>query len=158
MRNLVRALAATLAVLALSFSSSAAEAQVRGNAPPEESVLDSLSRLYEPVVFPHAMHLDIAENCNVCHHQHGHTAGSPACDRCHKLTPEAFKKLLTLENMAPCRTCHPAAINVDDPGTPTLQAAYHLQCLSCHEEADALKGNPKYCTAVCHAHKKTAAR
>lgn len=158
MKNLARAITSTLAVLSLACFCSAGRAEVPGNAPPEERVLDSLSRLYEPVVFPHALHLDIADNCNTCHHQHGHTKSSPACERCHQVTPETFKKLLTLTNMAPCRKCHPAAINVDNPGVPTLQVAYHLQCLTCHAEANELHGNPKNCAEVCHAHKKTAAK
>lgn len=126
--------------------------------PPEERLLDSLSRLYEPVSFPHAMHVEIAESCSTCHHQHGHISGVPACGRCHQLPPAVFKQSLNLASMAPCRKCHPDSINVEVPGTPTLQAAYHQQCLSCHEEADGLKGHPENCTAVCHARRNIAAK
>jgi len=145
-----------LATLLPLFCGLAGRAEVQSR-PPEERVLDSLSRIYEPVTFPHEMHTEIAESCSTCHHQHGHIAGVPACRRCHQLPPEIFKKSLNLASMAPCRKCHPAAINIEEPGTPTLQAAYHLQCLSCHEEADRLKGHPENCTAVCHARKKIAA-
>lgn len=127
-------------------------------APPEERVLDSLSRLYGPVNFPHATHIDIAESCSTCHHQHGHIAGVPACGKCHELAPVVFKQSLNVSKMPPCRTCHPVAINVDDPDVPTLQVAYHLQCLSCHAEADELRGRPKNCTAVCHERREVAAR
>ncbi|MHB8834860.1 MAG: cytochrome c3 family protein [Candidatus Methylomirabilia bacterium] len=156
MRNFQRRTTIMLAAILPLLCGLTGRAEMQGQ-PPEERVLDSLSRLYEPVSFPHAMHVEIAESCSTCHHQHGHIAGVPACGNCHKLPPAAFKESLNMASMAPCRKCHPDTINVEAPGTPTLQVAYHLQCLSCHEEADGLKGHPENCTAVCHARRMIAA-
>lgn len=156
MRNFQRGTIFTLAALLTLFCGLTGHADVQSQ-PPEERVLGSLSRLYEPVTFPHAMHTEVAESCSTCHHQHGHIAGVPACRRCHQLPPEAFKNSLNMASMSSCRNCHADAINVEAPGVPTLQVAYHLQCLSCHEEADELKGHPENCTSVCHARKKVAA-
>lgn len=156
MRNFRRRAIITLAALLPLFCGLTGHAEMQGQ-PPEECVLDTLSQLYEPVSFPHALHTEIAESCSTCHHQHGHIAGVPACGRCHQLAPEVFKKSLNMASMAPCRKCHHDTINVEAPGIPTLQVAYHLQCLSCHEEADGLKGHPENCTAVCHERRKIAA-
>jgi hypothetical protein len=35
---------------------------------PETVEIDALSRYYEPVEFDHQLHVDVAEDCSVCHH------------------------------------------------------------------------------------------
>ncbi len=80
---------------------------------PEVIVIDQLSELYVPVVFPHGLHAqmgDLGEGCGVCHH-HGKEGEIVACQNCHAVDTD------------------PA--NLRQPG---LKGAYHRQCLSCHRE------------------------
>jgi hypothetical protein len=122
---------------------------------PDTITLNVLAELYEPVVFDHAMHADVAE-CAICHHQ---TTGQPEagsrCVRCHSGNE-------TNASVA-CRDCHVAEpfsadymrskevdserYHIDMPG---LKGAYHLSCLGCHTEM----GAPTGCQE-CHA--RTAA-
>jgi len=118
---------------------------------PETITLSSLAELYEPVLFDHVMHTDVAE-CAVCHHQTtGQAESGSRCVRCHAGN----------ETNAPvaCRACHEAEpfsaealrvkeadserYHVDKPG---LKGAYHLNCLGCHEQM----GGPSGCQD-CHA-------
>jgi hypothetical protein len=119
---------------------------------PETATLSSLTNLFEPVSFNHAMHVDVASNdCAVCHH---HTTGTPVtderCARCHKNSGPA--------NSVACRDCHSdspfSAESLqkisDSPllyhtGKPGLKGAYHRKCLGCHKEM----GAPTECEA-CH--------
>lgn len=115
--------------------------------PPESVTLGTLAKLYEPVEFDHAMHVDITEgDCAKCHH---HTTGTPihnpTCLPCHKKSG-AYK-------VVSCKGCHPAKrfgaryikgmeknallYHIDKPG---LKGAYHLNCLTCHKENDAPSG------------------
>lgn len=111
---------------------------------PEEIILDRLQSLYEPVVFDHLFHVDMAP-CAACHH---HTTGGEAatenCSRCHRGGEEA-------EAVA-CADCHPVSrfhssylkslqdpmrYHIDKPG---LKGAYHLGCRGCHRQADGPVG------------------
>lgn len=116
--------------------------------------LDNLGNIYEPVLFDHAMHMDIA-SCASCHH---HTTGTdmPAedtkCFACHK-------ESCTSCTVA-CTGCHAGNPGSDvkvkeSQGTnlfhndPTgLKRAYHLKCLGCHKEMEAASG-----CEDCHAKK-----
>jgi len=113
---------------------------------PDSVELNALAYLYEPVSFDHAMHEGIASSCAVCHH---HTTGTPVenpnCARCHADSKGA--------DVVACRDCHAekrfeaeymkslAANNmlyhVDKVG---LKAAYHLNCMGCHETMGAPTG------------------
>ncbi len=80
---------------------------------PDVFVLDDLSDIYVPVVFPHKLHADMesmADGCAICHH--------------HSPTGE----------MKACNTCHDGATNPDNLRQPGLKGAYHRQCLNCHRE------------------------
>ena len=118
---------------------------------PQSIEIDSLANLYEAVPFDHAMHIDLAEGCSSCHHQ---TTGTPMvdenCGRCHH---EARSS-----GGAACGQCHAPdpfsaeylrAKEVDlkryHRDKPGLKAAYHLNCLGCHEE----NGGPTGCQD-CH--------
>jgi hypothetical protein len=82
-------------------------------AQPEVVIMDQLTDLYVPVVFPHGLHAqmeNIGDGCGACHH-HGEEG-----------------------KIVSCRTCH--AVDTD-PGNlrqPGLKGAYHRQCLACHRE------------------------
>jgi hypothetical protein len=113
---------------------------------PDTVEIDSLSQLFEPVTFNHAMHLDVADSCATCHH---HTTGTPVkdpnCVRCHANSGPA--------DTVACRDCHAAKrfeadylnkldednkiYHVDKVG---LKAAYHIRCLNCHKEMGAPEG------------------
>lgn len=111
---------------------------------PEQITIDSLANLYGPVEFDHAMHADLME-CADCHH---HTTGQPTqdanCLRCHQNSEEA--------DSVACADCHsserfhkdylqtlsdPNLYHMDKPG---LKGAYHLACVSCHQEVGVASG------------------
>jgi len=120
--------------------------------PPETVELASLSQLYGEVVFDHAMHVDLGESCAVCHH---HGTGAPVldenCARCHSNAEKT--------TVVTCKECHPVdpfsaeylrqvqqdtwRYHRDKPG---LKAAYHQNCMGCHEDM----GGPVGCQD-CHA-------
>lgn len=76
-------------------------------------ILDKLSSIYVPVVFPHKLHASMesmSDGCTVCHHHS--TNGKPEA----------------------CEKCHGREANAEDLRQPGLRGAYHRQCLSCHRE------------------------
>ena len=115
--------------------------------------LDRMKNLFEGVSFDHDMHVEVTEeNCTLCHH---HTAGTPPTDplclKCHKDSEEA--------DSPACYLCHVidnfSADNLKKlsetpflyhPNRPGLKAAYHRNCLGCHQE----EGAPTGCLD-CHA-------
>ncbi len=132
---------AWLALLALMMLNVQPAQSMEG---PDTATLDSLTDLFAPVSFNHAMHVDVVANdCAVCHH---HTTGTKVtderCARCHKNSGEA--------NSVACRDCHNAnpfsaenlqkiadaelLFHTDKPG---LKGAYHRKCLGCHQEMGA---------------------
>lgn len=123
---------------------------------PDSVVLGSLSELYEPVQFKHAMHVDLVEGkCAKCHH---HTTGAvpleARCKQCHKGGVDV--------GVYACRDCHsskrfeadylgslaanPQLYHLDKPG---LKGAIHRNCLNCHTE----NGGPSGCQD-CHPRTK----
>lgn len=130
-------------VVALAF---VAAPEPGGGAATEIIELDSISRLYGPVYFDHTLHIDLEGNCARCHH---HTAGQgdldDGCARCHREDQGA--------DTVSCRDCHAAEpfaaayleeqekdysrFHEDKPG---LKAAYHLNCIGCHQEFGAPTG------------------
>lgn len=117
---------------------------------PDEVEIDVLANLYEGVVFDHAMHVDMTENCADCHH---HTTGTGVsneyCAKCHTGDEEM--------DTVSCQDCHsadpvspenfhskPEKFKYHDD-QPNLKAAYHLNCVGCHQEV----GGPTGCED-CH--------
>jgi hypothetical protein len=95
------------------------KAAAHGDGLPRQSVmvLDELENVYDPVYFSHEDHAQMSEmgdGCESCHHFIPATSGHPACKSCHSAAPGNSR----IE--------------------PTLKAAYHQQCLSCHREWDTL--------------------
>ncbi|MDK2956960.1 MAG: hypothetical protein PWQ57_2456 [Desulfovibrionales bacterium] len=83
---------------------------------------------YGPVRFMHAKHAaSLDNNCALCHHYQ--PAGENA--------PETVA----------CRACHREAFNSTAAGKIGLKAAYHQQCIGCHQ---AMRKGPTDC-AGCHA-------
>ena len=112
---------------------------------PETIEINALAKYYEPVEFNHQLHVDVAEDCSVCHH---HATGTgtldPYCAKCHG----GFEELETVS----CADCHSAdpfsaesihrqsqedIFHVDMNG---LKGAYHQNCLGCHKEMDGPTG------------------
>jgi hypothetical protein len=80
---------------------------------PEIINLDRLSNKYMPVVFSHKIHAQMSQmsgGCAGCHHYN--TAGP----------------------ILPCSDCHSIERKREDISKPDLQAAYHRQCINCHNE------------------------
>ncbi len=109
---------------------------------PEQVTIDQMARYFDAVEFDHAMHTELGEDCSVCHH---HTTGTGTtadrCVRCHADDDEVAE--------VGCSDCHIVdtfsaeqinretadiyLFHIDKPG---LKAAYHWNCLGCHEEMD----------------------
>jgi len=92
---------------------------------PDVVIMDQLSQIYVPVVFPHKLHADMTDmggGCADCHHRN---------------PPGRILK---------CRECHGGPSNQANLDQPSLKGAYHRQCLNCHREWDH-----KTDCAICHA-------
>lgn len=144
MKNLCRKPVLSTVVLLIGLVAPWTMLAMEAEDAPEEVILDRLQSLFQPVVFDHLLHLDLA-SCADCHH---HTTGGEAatenCSRCHRGGEEA-------EGVA-CIDCHPVdrfhssylqslqdplLYHIDKPG---LKGAYHLGCLGCHLQSDGPVG------------------
>lgn len=79
---------------------------------PDVVILDQLSDIYVPVVFPHKLHGAMGEmgkGCITCHH-HDESGRIQACKNCHNEG------------------------NTANLRQPSLKGAYHRQCMNCHRE------------------------
>jgi len=94
---------------------------------PELLKIDVLSSVYEPSIFTHKLHAEMAEM-------------SGGCSSCHHFNPPG--------KIVACRECHEASLLRTDLSKPGLKGAYHRQCMNCHRtwshENDCV---------VCHAQK-----
>ncbi|MBQ7617802.1 MAG: cytochrome c3 family protein, partial [Desulfovibrio sp.] len=64
------------------------------------------------------------------------------CQTCHHHTPASSKP-------SKCVSCHTPAIDKQHPGRPPLKAAYHLQCMGCHDGMNVKRPRKTDCTG-CH--------
>jgi hypothetical protein len=55
-----------------------------------------------------------------------HTDPATLCSGCHHNSPPSM-------NPPKCGSCHGTTTDPKSPGRITLKAAYHLQCMGCHE-------------------------
>jgi len=69
---------------------------------------------YSPVRFTHGQHAASIQDCAVCHHYR----------------PEDSN----LSEITRCSACHQDSFNPGHPERIGLKAAFHLQCMTCHEE------------------------
>ena len=100
---------------------------------PEELTLNKKGETYGPVEFTHMGHNDyVDEGCVSCHHMAGKTGVIKPCAACH--AKPLFQKAEQLNVL-------------------NLKAAFHKQCITCHEDNDA---GPMGCTE-CHEIKKKKA-
>ncbi|GBD98030.1 nine-heme cytochrome c precursor [bacterium BMS3Abin07] len=122
---------------------------------PGVCILDSLTDLYEPVKFDHAMHTFIADNCGMCHHQHPDSEAQ-RCKNCHSLNASIFKKSV-VNSFLSCKTCH-GTYDPANPDMPGLKVAYHRQCFQCHRGMGNVGKDPRGCTKQCHAKRAQAGK
>lgn len=123
-----------------------AAAPVAAQPLPDSVLLDSLVNHYEAVRFDHASHVEMTESCAECHH---HGTGAPVvdanCARCHSDSKQVA--------VVGCAQCHPrepfSAEYLNQQGRdltlyhrdkPGLKAAFHQNCLGCHEQVGAPVG------------------
>ena len=81
---------------------------------------------YEPVRFMHSKHAALVNDCSRCHHARPAEANASETVR--------------------CSACHQEAFKPKFPERLGLKAAYHIQCMGCHEEE---KKGPVDCLG-CH--------
>ena len=113
---------------------------------PDTVLIDSLANHYQAVSFDHASHVEMTESCAEGHH---HGTGAPVvndnCARCHSDSQPVA--------VVGCVACHPREpfsaeyLNQQDRDRfryhrdkPGLKAAYHQNCLGCHEQVGAPVG------------------
>ena len=92
------------------------KADPSGNESPDYFIIDELTSIYVPVVFPHRLHASMSEmgvGCMQCHHYTEEGAAIQRCSTCHAMSPD------------------PAQENLEQP---SLKGAYHRQCIGCHRE------------------------
>jgi hypothetical protein len=128
-----------------------------GKGMPGVVILDDIADRFEPVRFDHKEHVDMADSCGECHHQHG-TEKTITCRECHRIDPSAFKKSVGASTFSSCRSCHGASFQPENLGMPGLKAAYHRACFSCHREVNEVGIDPKGCTELCHERMKETAK
>jgi hypothetical protein len=113
---------------------------------PEKVIIKNLSKEYEAVDFPHRKIV----NALVGNMKDSKLAGyfhSPEgtiCKGCHHNSPAAKKP-------PQCANCHGKTFDEKDPFKPGIMAAYHLQCIGCHQIMKITK--VEGCTD-CHKEKK----
>ena len=113
---------------------------------PKIIILNSISTKYTPVRFNHERHIQFAQGCSQCHHEHQKNEAL-SCRDCHNITPSLFKNSVH-RNFTACRNCH-SEFNPSMPQMPDLKAAYHRVCFQCHKGMD-VGTDPKGCTQRCH--------
>jgi hypothetical protein len=116
---------------------------------PETVVIGLLSKDYEPVKLPHRqivkkLTADIKDNRLAAYF---HLDPGTVCQGCHHNSPVSKKP-------PQCGSCHGKPFQGDNKSKPGLTAAYHRQCMECHETIGLAKPDSRDCTS-CHIKKKT---
>jgi hypothetical protein len=112
---------------------------------PQTVTIEALKNKYEAVKLPHRKivrtmvdRVNTNKLSNYFHHENG-----TICQGCHHNSPAA-------KNPPKCVSCHGKPFNEKDPFKPGLMAAYHRQCMECHQAMGIHKPVSTDCTA-CHA-------
>ena len=99
----------------------------------DSPLVNTFENLYGPARFMHSKHAaSLNGDCALCHHASPEGADAGA-DR--------------LSETVACRSCHQESFNPDHPERIGLKAAYHQQCMGCHE---TMNRGPVDCVG-CHA-------
>ena len=111
---------------------------------PYKVTIDALADQYEPSTFTHRRHIDslmerIKDDKLA---QAFHNKPETLCATCHHRSP--------LSATPPkCGSCHAKDTNAENSGRPNLKAAYHLQCMGCHQGMQVARPRNTDCT-TCH--------
>lgn len=119
-----------------------AQVAILGDAP-DDVTIDGLAADYSVVTYPHKAVYEALRDTTSSSElaQAFHGTDETLCYGCHHNSPAGQKP-------PACGTCH-ERMTFDErtPGRPGLKAAYHLQCLGCHQ---AMKIEPQTCAEGCH--------
>lgn len=115
---------------------------------PDNVVIQSLSRKYEPVTMPHRkIVLTLVKNIQGNKlASYFHRDPGTVCQGCHHNSPAAVKP-------PGCKSCHGNSFDENHLFKPGLMAAYHRQCMECHEAMNITKPASTDCIS-CHIEKK----
>ncbi len=97
----------------------------------DSPIINKTDNHYTPVRFMHSRHAASVGDCSACHHYRPADKGALETTR--------------------CSACHQDSFKQDYPERIGLKAAYHLQCMGCHQKE--AKG-PVECTG-CHSKNTT---
>jgi hypothetical protein len=114
---------------------------------PETVEIKALMNQYEPVKLPHrkiikTLSKNIQDSKLVAYF---HADKNTLCQACHHHSPAGPKP-------PSCASCHGQPFDERDPTKPGLMAAYHRQCMECHEAMNIEKPVATNCVA-CHPKK-----
>ncbi len=114
---------------------------------PETVVIKTIMGQYGPVEMPHRkVYRKLAGSAGENKiARYFHQSEETLCQGCHHHSPLAKKP-------AACSSCHGEAFDERNPGKPGLMAAYHLQCMECHQVMELAKPVSTDCIA-CHKKK-----
>lgn len=111
---------------------------------PYKVAIDALADQYKPAIFNHRHHvlsmMDNVKNSELA--ATFHVDPATMCVTCHHNSPASATP-------PKCISCHTPQINVANPATPRLMAAFHLQCMSCHTDMQVGRPRSTDCT-TCH--------
>ena len=98
----------------------------------DSPLVNTYEDLYGPVRFMHSKHAaGLNGDCALCHH----------------VSPEGTDAAKArLSETVACRSCHQESFNPEHPDRMGLKAAYHQQCMGCHEK---MNEGPIHCKG-CH--------
>jgi hypothetical protein len=115
---------------------------------PDTVEIGSISKQYAAVSFNHSAHVDYLKDAAKGELAKGfHAQDTLLCQGCHHNTPAGVTP-------PKCGTCHGKANTpTDDPKRPGLMAAYHIQCIQCHQAMGVEPVKATDCKG-CHAPKK----
>lgn len=114
------------------------------NAIPYKVIIGDLAKSYEPNTFTHARHVGslLKRMGDDKLAAAFHATPTTVCAACHHNSP--------LSATPPkCGSCHAPQIDPANPGRPALKAAYHLQCMTCHQAMKVSRPLDTSCT-TCH--------
>ena len=111
---------------------------------PEKVAIKTLVDQFDAVSLPHRkIVLKLAQNIKE-NPLAGYFHRDPGtlCQGCHHRSPESLKP-------PACNSCHGTVREIKEADKPILTAAYHQQCMSCHQAMGIQKPDSRDCTA-CH--------
>jgi hypothetical protein len=115
---------------------------------PEKVIIKKLSKQYEPTELPHRKIVNTLmkniQDSKIT--QYFHQDPGTLCQGCHHNSPVSKKP-------PSCASCHGEGLEGGYPYKPGLMAAYHNQCMGCHDQMGIEKPAKNDCTA-CHKEKK----